>query len=216
MRSIKQAGLGIVAATSIVASTVVITGTSPVEAALPQPPPAGPELTDFAIDGDTVGPNDWDDPYTAPGTTPIGYQTSGLLPANFFPTFSAPDFPDPSIAPGTVENPAFGVIPGEFEFCFAPQLDDAWTPSAALGEIRLADPVISLPVPGSPNGKQALECANVNNKTDTLEAYAAFEVVQVPNGDGSYPAWVCRGYPYVVDHPELHWENRLGAITASQ
>ncbi len=42
-----------------------------------------------------------------------------------------------------------------------------------------------------------------------------YQYRQVPLADGSYPSWVCRSYPYVVDHPELHWEHRFGAITAT-
>lgn len=42
-----------------------------------------------------------------------------------------------------------------------------------------------------------------------------FQYQQLPNDDGSFPAWVCRLYPYVVDHPELRWESRFPAIAAT-
>lgn len=42
-----------------------------------------------------------------------------------------------------------------------------------------------------------------------------YQYRQVQRADGSFPAWVCRSYPYVVDHPELRWEQRFGAISAT-
>jgi len=42
-----------------------------------------------------------------------------------------------------------------------------------------------------------------------------YEYQQVPRADGSFPPWVCQSYPYVVDHPELRWEQRFGAIAAT-
>lgn len=42
-----------------------------------------------------------------------------------------------------------------------------------------------------------------------------FQYRQVANSDGSFPAWVCASYPYVVDHPELRWEHRFPAVAAT-
>ena len=42
-----------------------------------------------------------------------------------------------------------------------------------------------------------------------------YQYAQLPNSDGSFPRWVCERYPYVVDHPELRWENRVGSVTAT-
>ncbi|MGE0786332.1 MAG: endonuclease/exonuclease/phosphatase family protein [Sandaracinaceae bacterium] len=39
-----------------------------------------------------------------------------------------------------------------------------------------------------------------------------FEYQQVALRDGSFPSWVCSMYPFVVDHPELRWENRFSAL----
>jgi hypothetical protein len=55
----------------VAVSAIVIPTRDPAtHAALPQPP-GGVELTSFVIDGNPDGPNDWDNPYTAPGLTPI-------------------------------------------------------------------------------------------------------------------------------------------------
>ena len=42
-----------------------------------------------------------------------------------------------------------------------------------------------------------------------------YQYRQIASRDGSYPAWVCRMYPYVVDHPELRWEHRFPSIVAT-
>lgn len=42
-----------------------------------------------------------------------------------------------------------------------------------------------------------------------------YQYRQVPDADGSFPAWVCQMYPHVVDHPELRWEHRFPAVVAT-
>ena len=42
-----------------------------------------------------------------------------------------------------------------------------------------------------------------------------YQYRQVPGPDGSYPEWVCRDYPYVVDHPELRWPARRHGVFAT-
>ena len=42
-----------------------------------------------------------------------------------------------------------------------------------------------------------------------------YQYRQIPRPDGSFPAWVCSMYPYVVDHPELRWEHRFPSIVAT-
>ena len=173
----RRQGVG-VAAVMLVLASLVVAGRS-AQAALPTPPPAGPQLTNFQIDGNPDGPNDWDAPYTA-GTTPIGYRSSGMLPANFYPTFSAPDFTDTTNTPVPVPNPAYPSVPGAPEFCVNNQgapIDNSWLNTKGdgkLSEIRLANPVYSN------SGNVVLGCSNVNNKTDLIAAYAAYEIVEVP------------------------------------
>ena len=149
------------------------------EAALPTPFPSGIELTAFNIDGDPTGPDDWDDPYTAPGTSPIGYATTGLMPANFFPTFSSPDFPNPAATP--VPNPADGFFAGVPQFCTdssGADSEDGWVSgSAKLANLRLTSPAVGN------DGSQILGCPSgkPQGKTDLLDAYAAFEILKVPH-----------------------------------
>jgi uncharacterized repeat protein (TIGR01451 family) len=181
------------AALAILAGAVVVPPSlGPAQAALPTPPPGGTELTSFNIDGDPDGPLDWDEPYTAPGTTPQGNATTGLLPANFFPDFDAPDYPSPDfVLP--VPNPAFGVIAGAPETCVgnngAP-IDNSWLNPAnegKLAQLRLQQPVISL------GGGEVLGCSNVNIKTDLFAAYAAYEIVKVPTAGGFQNQFVLYG-----------------------
>ena len=53
----------------------VIAPTTSTDAALPT---GSGDLTNFEIDGNKDGTYDWDVPYTAPGTTPVGYDSTGL------------------------------------------------------------------------------------------------------------------------------------------
>ena len=179
-------------ALSFVAGLLVapVVSASPAQAALPT---TGGESTSFVIDGDSTGPDDWDAPYTA-GLTPLGNKTTGMLPANFFPTFEAADFPDPSVT--QVDNPAFGFFDNVPQYCEDTRggpSEDGWLNPAGdgkLSSLRLENPAVSN------NGNQILGCpsGSPQNKTNLLNAYAAFEIIEVPGtGGGSQSEYVLYG-----------------------
>jgi hypothetical protein len=72
--SLKQLITSCAAVGLVVGSTMTLAAVPAAQAALPQ---GNGDLTAFAIDGDTAGPNDWDAPY-GPGMTPQGNRTTGL------------------------------------------------------------------------------------------------------------------------------------------
>ncbi len=62
---------------------------------------------------------------------------------------------------------------------------------------------------------QALEARPDAFEVNAMAYNILFQYGQIPLANGSYPAWVCESYPYVVDHPELRWEHRFDVITAT-